>query len=100
MSKGNNVGRSRRVHERILAALPVRIVEGTGVTRNVSAGGVYFESATDVPLNGEIAFEIGLRSGLDSMVMLCRGVVVRREKRDGMDGIAVQITDSRLVAVQ
>ena len=76
---------------------PVRLDRGTGVTRNVSASGVFFETNVDYAAGSEISFAIeldGLRG--EKLLLRCRGEIVRVESRDGKVGVAARIVASNL----
>ena len=74
--------------------MPVDLGTTTGVTRDVSASGVFFE--TDVPytLGNEISFAMDLETAGGKMVLRCRGEIVRVKPGDGKVGVAVKITES------
>ncbi len=79
------------------AARPVRLDRGVGVTQNVSASGVFFETNVDYAAGSEISFAIELDGPQGKKVMLrCRGEIVRVEHRDGKLGVAAKIVASKL----
>jgi hypothetical protein len=86
----------RRKEERIAAALPVRGGQFQGVTRDVSASGVYFETVVPFTASSEVAFHIELDSSAGKLRLLCRGSVIRVESKGDKTGVAVKITESRL----
>ena len=78
---------------------PVRLGQATGVTRNVSASGVFFE--TDVPyaVGSEISFSIELIGPRgDKLVLNCRGEIVRVEVDGDKVGLAVRTRTSLLMS--
>ncbi|MCK2088977.1 PilZ domain-containing protein [Thauera aromatica] len=88
----------KRAHPRVQARMPVHIAALEGITRDVSAGGVYFELEGDTEMDNEICFELELETTLGSLCMQCSGEVVRRERRSSRTGVAVRMTDSYLSA--
>lgn len=88
-----------RKHERVSAAMPVRLEDALGTTRDVSASGVYFEIDCKMAVGSEISFEIEMSTLLGPMKMKSRGRIVRVEQKDGRAGIAVTMIDSLLEAV-
>ena len=79
------------------ATRPVRLDRGTGVTRNVSASGVYFETNLDYAAGSKISFAIELDGPHGKKLMLrCHGEIVRVERRDGKVGVAATIVASKL----
>jgi hypothetical protein len=87
----------KRREERMSSTRPVRLDRGTGVTRNISASGVFFETNVDYAAGSEISFAIELDDPRGEKVMLrCRGEIVRVEHRDGKVGVAAKIVASKL----
>ncbi len=87
----------KRQEERISVARPVRLDRGVGVTRNVSASGVFFETDVDHAPGSKISFAIELDGPQGEKLMLkCQGEIVRVEHRDGKVGVAAKIIASKL----
>jgi len=87
----------KRAEERVLATRPVRLDRGgTGVTRNVSASGVFFETDVNYAAGSEISFAIELDGPTGKMMLKCQGQIVRVERRDGKVGVAAKIVASTL----
>jgi len=86
----------KRSEERVSATRPVRLERGTGITRNVSASGVFFETNVDYAPGSEISFAIELDGPQGKMMFRCKGQIVRVEHRDGKVGVAAKIVDSTL----
>lgn len=85
--------------ERIDVALPVRLANRTGLTRNISVGGIYFEMDAAAEAGSEISFDVEMETPLGRMTLRCNGRVVRTEQQnDGRTGVAVKMTDSKLEA--
>jgi len=88
-------GKRREV--RMSAARPVRLDRGTGVTRNISASGVFFETSVDYAVGSKISFAIEIEGPRGEKLMLrCQGEIVRVERRDSKVGIATKIVPSKL----
>jgi hypothetical protein len=88
---------SGRREKRIEATLAVHLEQGSGVTRNVSASGVYFE--TDVPLaeGAPIHFSIDFSDSAGGPVrMKCEARIVRVERKNGKVGVGAAITAFKL----
>jgi hypothetical protein len=87
----------RRKAERYQAALPVELTQGTGITRNLSACGVFFETDCAFCTGEVIEFTLVLEY-LDPgrpVRLQCRGRVVRVDQHGRIMGVAVEITDYR-----
>jgi len=85
--------------ERVPAALPVSLDGATGITRDVSASGVFFETDVNYAPGSEISFAIELQGPAGKLMFRCRGEIVRVEDRGGKVGVAAKIIESRLEAV-
>ena len=96
------MAREPRQNDRVNAEVPVRLEDGTsGVTRNISPGGVYFIVDEKLAEGQSIRFSIEFThpaSPADSGVLHleCIGNVVRVEEAHGKRGVAVKIVESRL----
>ena len=86
----------RRRHVRVEAAMTVRCGGGTGVTRNVSEGGLYFEMESAADIGSEISFDIEMETPLGGMKLKGNGQVMRKERKGSRTGIAVKVIESRL----
>lgn len=81
-------------------ARPVQLDRGIGVTQNVSASGVFFETSEDQAAGSEINFAIELDGpGGEKLMLRCRGEIVRVERRDGKLGVAARIVASKIESV-
>ena len=95
-----SLGGESRSEERVRAALPVQVGDRVcGITRDVSASGIFFETDDTFTAGGSISFAIDIDAPGGRMVMSCRGEVVRVEQRDRRVGVAVRIVESSLRAV-
>jgi hypothetical protein len=79
------------------ATRPVRLDRGTGVTRNISASGIFFETDVDFAPGSAITFSIELSGPQGEKLMLkSRGENVRLEIRGDKMGVAAKIMFSKL----
>lgn len=91
---------AKRIREnRVVAALPVSLDGGAGITRDVSASGVFFETDMRYAPGSEISFSIELHGPAGKMMLRCQGQIMRVEDRGGKVGVAAKIIESRLEAV-
>ena len=90
---------AKRREERVQRALRVNLDRGTGITRDVSASGVFFETDKDCAAGSEISFSIELEGPGGKMMLRCQGQIVRVENRGGKVGVAAKIIESRLESV-
>jgi hypothetical protein len=87
----------KRRGQRIHTALPVILKNAAGITRDVSASGVFFWTSESVCAPGElISFSVELKRPEGRMKLKCQGDVVRTELRNGEMGVAVKIIDSKM----
>lgn len=83
----------RRRDKRINVALPVFLDNAKGVTRDVSASGVFFWINGMYSLGDSISFSMGRTSDSRKLMLKCRGVVWRTVSRGKDMGVAVRITE-------
>lgn len=88
--------RESRRDERVPTELPVDLGATTGVTRNVSASGMFFETDTAYAVGSEISFSVNLETPGGKMVLRCRGEIVRVKPTNGKVGVAVKIVESAM----
>lgn len=80
--------------------MPVLLEKATGVTRDISASGVFFWLSGTHVVEGSISFSIEFQR-LDGKFMLkCQGDIVRTEWRDDALGVAVRFTKTTMEPVQ
>jgi hypothetical protein len=93
------MGIERRSGDRVFVKLPLELDGGgKGLTRDVNATGVYFESDVDNAPGSEISFALEFDNlGFPKMCWKCRATVVRIEQKDGKQGIAARITDFEIL---
>ena len=85
----------KRRQERLGAALGVALGKASGVTRDVSASGVFFEIDAAYAVGSRIRFEIDLDTPWGKAICDCSGRIVRVQRRDGRVGIAVKFSDAK-----
>ena len=83
-----------RTEERISCGLPVDLGSATGMTRDISASGVFFETDATYPLSSSIHFQVELNTPTCSSLVTCHGEIVRIEPRDKKVGVAVKIIEA------
>ena len=96
MTRGDQ---GQRREERVSAALPVDLGTATGITSDVSASGVFFETDATYALASEISFAVQLETPGGKMMLRCKGEIVRIEPRGKRVGVAVKIVESTMVPV-
>ena len=95
MPEGKEI--DKRLEDRMSATRPVQLDRGTGITRNVSTSGVFFETNEDYAEGSEISFAIELDGPQGEKLMLrSRGQIVRVERQDGRVGVAAKVVASKL----
>ena len=92
-------GQEKRSEERVFTELPVDLGSAAGLTRNVSAGGVFFETEASYRLASKIEFAVELDTPGGKMLLKCEGEIVRIEPRGARVGVAVHIIESSLAPV-
>jgi PilZ domain len=87
----------RRQARRYRVAIPVELEHGTGLTRDISASGVFFETDLSCRLGTTLSFSVVLEHADPGgpWRLHCQGEVVRVEQRDGKVGVAVCFTSYR-----
>lgn len=65
-----------------------------GLTRNVSATGVYFETTADQVPGSRVRFMVEVLVRGERLKMICAGNVVRVEQKLGTVGVAVKLSSS------
>lgn len=93
---------NRRHAPRHPMALPVDVAgTGPGLTRDVSASGVYFECGGGLEAGSPIQFDVTLDHAErgERYRLRCSGAVVRVEEKGGRVGVAATIASFRLDVV-
>ena len=88
------VGKEQRKDERVCTALPVDLGGTMGVTRDVSASGVFFEMDVMCAVGSLVRFTVEVATPSRRVILNCEGDVVRTESRGTGMGLAVRITDT------
>ncbi len=87
----------RRQARRYQIALPVELEHGTGITRDASAAGVFFETdllfSPGVSISFSLVFEHADADG--PLRFQCQGEVLRVEQHADKVGVAVRLTSYR-----
>jgi hypothetical protein len=84
----------QRREERVPAALRLTLDRGIGVTENVSASGMFFETDASYAPGSAIRFTVDIETPGGKMLLSCAGDIVRVEQRQSRIGVAVRITES------
>ena len=87
----------RRRATRYQVGLPVELHEGSGITRDVSESGVFFETDQSFAPGTPISFSLilGHADPEGPFRLQCKGSIVRVEEHEGKIGIAARITSYR-----
>ena len=88
--------REKRKGERIAAALSVNVGGAKGVTRDVSASGIFFETEASYALGNLVNFTVDFNASGDKMLLKGRGAIVRLEQKGARVGVAVKIMESTM----
>lgn len=87
-------GENQRAADRFISELPVEINGSQGVTRNISATGVYFETSVEPAPGSKVSFTVEVVVNGEALKMICSGEVVRVDHKEGTMGIAVKLANS------
>ena len=85
---------SKRLAARFDSQLPIELNGKQGLTRNISATGVYFEAQPDQVPGSIVQFVVEVDVQGQKLKMVCKGEVVRIDHKDGVVGIAVKLAHS------
>lgn len=80
--------------DRFNIELPVEMGNMQGLTRNICATGIYFETDVAQAPGSHMRFTVEVTIRGEKTKMVCEGEVVRVEHKDGVVGIAVALSDS------
>jgi len=92
------MGLEQRTEERVRASLRVSLGEVAGVTRDVSASGLYFETDGRFALGQSVTLAVDIDTASGKIALCCQGIVVRVEDGGIHQGVAVRIVESQLKA--
>ena len=90
------LSKGKRREERVKTALPVVMEDAIGITSDVSASGVFFETEASMSVGNSIRFTVEFDSPRGKMHLNCVGRIVRTETRNSRSGVAVKITSSQM----
>ena len=91
-----NVAYRTEPREQVTLSLQL-IGGGSGVTRDISASGLYFETDYEQQVGSVIDFEIELDTPGGPMKFKAQGQIVRIEPQGDRTGVGVKLLASRLV---
>ncbi len=89
---------NQRLEARVRTKLPVTLGAASGLTRDISASGICFEVDTSYVLGGDISFVITLNKGTETLLLKCKGSIVRTEEHGLKKSVAVKLIESELSA--
>ena len=89
---------THRSEERVSMKVPVTLPGGlTGMTRDISASGIYFETDSEPLGDSPLAFSVEFKNEVGvGMTLRCRGQVLRVEHQGSRVGVAARILESKL----
>ena len=85
--------KNHRREERLDAVMPVQLENALGVTRDISASGMFLEMDATYAVGSTIEVALDLMMPWGKALFRCTGKVIRMERRQKRVGIAVQFTD-------
>jgi hypothetical protein len=80
--------------DRFDTELPVEMGGIQGLTRNISATGIYFETETAQEPGSRVHFTVELNVRGEKLKLICEGEVVRIGRSDRVLGIAAKLVSS------
>ena len=83
-----------RSDDRFATELSVEIDGVHGLTRNISATGIYFEANLAPAPGSRVSFTVEVMVRGERLKLLCEGEVVRVEENHGVSGIAAKLENS------
>ena len=90
-----------RREERFDAALAIRLEQGIGVTRNVSASGIYFVTDVELVKGMAVSFTLEFNDSPGGPLRLkCQAQIVRLEPVDGKFGVGAAISHYELQRIE
>lgn len=85
----------KRASDRFDTDMPLEIDGTSGIARNISATGVYFETDLSREPGSVVSLSIEVTMGGEKLKLVCEGQVVRVDsKRGGKVGIAARLQNS------
>jgi hypothetical protein len=86
----------QRREERVRAAFRVDLGGASGLTRDISATGIFFETDAPLAAGGTVNLDIAIETPGGPIMMSYVGRVVRLERRESRLGVAVRILESAI----
>ena len=83
--------------ERHPVSIPISVGKKTGVAKDISATGIYFEIDAKQKVGSNITFLLELMTPGGPIKVNCKGKVVRLENKDDRIGVAATIKDSEFL---
>ncbi|MBT9505788.1 PilZ domain-containing protein [Rhodoferax sp.] len=80
--------------DRFDTALAVEMGGVQGLTRNISATGIYFETETTQEPGSRVQFTVEVNVRGEKLKLVCEGEVTRVDRKDGTLGIAAKLVSS------
>ena len=84
--------------QRMAVEFPVKWAQGQGVSRDISATGMYFVMDQDCQPGSMIDLNIELDTPAGALTLQCQGEVRRVQQHDGKTGIAIHFTKQEIVS--
>jgi len=86
----------RRREERVNVAMPVVLGEVSGITRNVSASGIFVEVNGSFSVGQVLGLDVAFKGPGGRMALRCWAEVVWVELRQRCSGVGVRVVDASL----
>ena len=90
--------REKREEERVSAVMPVILENASGLTCDVSASGMFFETSVALAIGDSIDFSVQFDTPAGRKILKCQGKIIRTVTRDDRLGVAVKILGSTMEA--
>ena len=87
--------REKRRTQRMSASIALQAGRSKGVTRDISACGLFFETDTDYSVGNKVKIALNLDTPWGKVMLRSYGEIVRVESRDHKVGVAVQFIDTK-----
>jgi hypothetical protein len=87
---------NKRIEKRARSTLTLDLQKAKGITRDISASGIFFETDANYRLESTIDFEWDFDTPQGTMTLRCHGTIVRIEPRGTRVGVSVNITESTI----
>ncbi len=90
----------KRTSSRIYTTVPLSLGDAKGISRDISASGVFFETDVAYVVGSEIGFTIDFDAAGVKLRFNCQGTIVRVEPKDTRRvGVAVRIVSSSMETI-